>query len=60
MTSPAPARVLKSETLTLGDGATYIVDLCPDCGGLPVGASALFREPDQQRFCSCPFDDGHP
>jgi hypothetical protein len=48
-----------TEMITLSDGTTTVIELCPDCGGRPASAAHLYRRADPRRFCSCPFDEEH-
>ena len=44
----------KTETVQTSSGPV-VVELCSVCGGRPASVARLFRKPNPERFCGCPF-----
>jgi len=47
--------VIGIETITRKNGTKVAIALCPHCGGRPASTARLFRRPNPDRFCECPF-----
>jgi hypothetical protein len=46
---------LDFEPVTKSDGSVVNIPVCPECGGRPESAAALFKKPNLRCFCGCPL-----